>query len=106
MAHLLCKIEITLSIKYISKEVHGRAARRAKTYGIPVKLRILPPDVGSENGPFRPDTYPFGVKVSSIWAMANRKITHWEDKSQHMVVRIGSTATDAGPFLLGTASAH
>ena len=44
------------SIQSISKEVHGRAARRVKTYGIPVKLRILPPDVRSENGPFRPDT--------------------------------------------------
>ena len=36
--------------------MHGRAARRVKTYGILVKLRILPPDVRSENGPFRPDT--------------------------------------------------
>ena len=49
MAHRLCKIEITLSIQSVSKEVHGRAARRVKTYGIPVKLRILPPDVRSEN---------------------------------------------------------
>ena len=57
MAHRLCKIEITLSIQSIIKEVHGRAARRVKTYGIPVKLRILPPDVRSENGPFRPDMY-------------------------------------------------
>ena len=56
MALRLCKIEITLSLQSISKEVHGRAARRVKTYGIPVKLRILPPDVRSENGPFRPDT--------------------------------------------------
>ena len=57
MALRLCKIEITLSLQSISKEVHGRAARRVKTYGIPVKLRILPPDVRSENGPFRPDTW-------------------------------------------------
>ena len=28
-----------------------------KTYGIPVKLRILPLDVRSENEPFRPDTF-------------------------------------------------
>ena len=56
MALRLCKIEITLSLQSISKEVHGRAARRVKTYGIPVKLRILPPGVRSENGPFRPDT--------------------------------------------------
>ena len=52
----LYKIEITLSIQSISKEVHGCAARRVKIYGIPVKLRILPPDVRSENEPFRPDT--------------------------------------------------
>ena len=32
------------------------AGARVKTYGIAVKLRILPPDVRSENGPFRPDT--------------------------------------------------
>ena len=57
MALRLCKIEITLSLQSISKEVHGRAARRVKTYGIPMKLRILPRDVRSENGPFRPDTY-------------------------------------------------
>ena len=56
MTHRLCKIEITLSIQSIGKEIHGRAARRVKAYGIPVKLRILPPDVRSENGPFRPDT--------------------------------------------------
>ena len=57
MTHRLCKFEITLSIQYISKEVHGHAARRVKTYGIPVKLRILPPDVRSENGPFWPDKF-------------------------------------------------
>ena len=45
MTHLLYKIEIMLSIQAISKEVHGCAARRVKIYGIPVKLRILPPDV-------------------------------------------------------------
>ena len=56
MAHRLCKIEIALSIQSISKEVHGCAARRVKTYGIPVKLRILPPDIRSENGPFQLDT--------------------------------------------------
>ena len=56
MTHRLYKIEITLSIQAISKKVHGCAARRVKTYGIPVKLRILPPDVRSENEPFRPDT--------------------------------------------------
>ena len=56
MTDRLYKIEITHSIQAISKEVHGCAARRVKTYGIPVKLRILPPDVGSENEPFRPDT--------------------------------------------------
>ena len=56
MALRLCKNEITLSLQSISKEVHGRAARRVKTYDIPVKLRILPPYVRSENGPFRPDT--------------------------------------------------
>ena len=50
MALRLCKIEILLSLQSISKEVHGRAARRVKTYGIPVKLRILPPDARSENG--------------------------------------------------------
>ena len=59
MTHRLYKIEMTLSIQAISKEVHtivhGCAARRVKTYGIPVKLRILPPDVRSENEPFRPD---------------------------------------------------
>ena len=65
MTHRLYKIEITFSIQAISKEVHGCAARRVKTYGIPVKLRILPPDVGSENEPFRPDT----VRLScSSWA--------------------------------------
>ena len=57
MTHRLYKIEISLSIQAISKEVHGCAARRVKTYGIPVKLRILPPDVRSENEPFRPDTH-------------------------------------------------
>ena len=56
MTHRLYKIEITLSIQAISEEVHGCAARRVKTYGIPVKLRILPPDVRSENEPFRPGT--------------------------------------------------
>ena len=56
MTHRLYRIEITLSIQAISKEVHACAARRVKTYGIPVKLRILPPDVRSENEPFRPDT--------------------------------------------------
>ena len=61
MAHRLCKIKITLSIQSISKEVHGRPARRVKTYGIPVKLRILPPDVRSENGPFRPDTWLYNL---------------------------------------------
>ena len=56
MTHRLYEIEITLSIQAISKGVHGCAARRVKTYGIPVKLMILPPDVRSENEPFRPDT--------------------------------------------------
>ena len=56
MTHRLYKTEITLSIQAISKEVHGCDARRVKTYGIPGKLRILPPDVRSENEPFRPDT--------------------------------------------------
>ena len=56
MTHRLYKIEITLSIQAIIKEVHGCAARRVKTYGIPVKLRVLPPDFRSENEPFRPDT--------------------------------------------------
>ena len=56
MRHRLYNIEITLSIQAISKEVHGCAARRVKTYDIPVKLKILPPDVRSENEPFRPDT--------------------------------------------------
>ena len=55
------QIEITLAIQAISKEVHGCVARRVKTYGIPVKLRIVPPDVRSENEPFRPDTSLFAA---------------------------------------------
>ena len=56
MTHRLYKIEITLSNQSFSIEVHDRAARRIKTYGIPVKLWILPHDVRSENEPFRRNT--------------------------------------------------
>ena len=62
MTHRLYKIEITLSIQASSKEVHGYAARRVKTHGIPVKLKILPPDVRSENEPFR--NFNFNAKNS------------------------------------------
>ena len=77
MALRLCKIEITLSLQSISKEVHGRAARGVKTYGIPVKLRILPPDVRSENGPFRTrygdsQAVDFGSKLRGF------KPKHWQ----------------------------
>ena len=34
-----------------------RAVLKPNGYGIPVKLRILPPDVRSENEPFRPNSH-------------------------------------------------
>ena len=52
-------------VHFLGHPVHGCAARRVKTYGIPVKLRILPPDVRSENEPFRPDTYPMSLSQSN-----------------------------------------
>ena len=65
-----------------NKYLHGRAARRDKAYGIPVKLRILPPDVRSENGPFRPDTpFPSNNPHSPIPSQSHWRLSDFRSQN-------------------------